>query len=151
MKQSIDRHSILKSQMSLCYDYFHGTQGDTGFTDLFSGYDIQVGDNKLTTPVVYMNLNKIKTKVNMLIGDLIDLGFEASANAVNKEAKTRKQDYKLKVLADMSIKPLMDSAAEESGINIASEVDDDEDIKEKLENYKDISERAIEACLRYTV
>ena len=48
--------------MSLCYDYFHGTQGDTGFTDLFSGYDIQVGDNKLTTPVVYMNLNKIKTK-----------------------------------------------------------------------------------------
>jgi hypothetical protein len=151
MKQSIDRHSILKSQMSLCYDYFHGTQGDTGFTDLFSGYDIQVGDNKLTTPVVYMNLNKIKTKVNTLIGDLIDLGFEASANAVNKEAKTRKQDYKLKVLADMSIKPLMDSAAEESGINIASEVDDDEDIKEKLENYKDISERAIEACLRYTV
>ena len=92
-----------------------------------------------------MNLNKIKTKVNTLIGDLIDLGFEASANAVNKEAKTRKQDYKLKVLADMSIKPLMDSAAEESGINIASEVDDDEDIKEKLENYKDISERAIEA------
>lgn len=151
MKQSIDRHSILKSQMSLCYDYFHGTQGDTGFTDLFNGYDVQIGNNKLASPLVYMNLNKIKNKVNKLLGDLIDMGFEASAIAVNKEAKARKQDYKLKVLVDMSIKPLMDMAAEESGIEMGSEIEDDDDIEEKLKNYKDVSERAIEACLRYTV
>lgn len=152
MRQSIDRHSILKSQMSRCYDYFHGTQGNTnGFMDLFDVYDVRTKDVELKTPVVYMNLNKIKAKVNVLIGDLIDLGFEASATAVNREAKTRKQEFKLKVLADMSTKPMMDTLAAESGIEIASEIDDVDDPQEFLKNYKDVSELCIEACLRYTL
>lgn len=150
MRQSIDKHSILKSQMALCYDYFHGSQGNSGFMDLFDVYDVQTEDSKLTTPVVYMNLNKIKNKINVLLGDLIDLGFEVSANAINREAKSRKQEYRLKVLTDMQIKPMMDAVSAESGINIASEIGDDEDVKEILENYKDISELALEACLRYT-
>ncbi len=151
MRQSIDKHSILKGQMALCYDYFHGSQAKSGFMDLFDVYDVETEKDKLVTPVVYMNLNKIKGKVNVLLGDLIDMGFEASANAVNKEAKSRKQQYKLKVLTDMQIKPMMDAAAAESGINIASELEDGDDVQQTLENYKDLSELSIEACLRYTL
>lgn len=155
MRQSIDRHSILKNKMAICYDYFHGTQANSGFMDLFDVYDVDAevkGERvSLKTPVVYMNLNKIKNKVNVLLGDLIDLGFEAGATAINREAKSRKQEYKLKVLTDMQIKPLMDAASAESGINIASEIEDGENVEEKLSNYKDVSELAIEACLRYTI
>lgn len=151
MKQSIDKNSILKSKMSLCYDYFHGTQAKSGFMDLFDVFDVKSEKGNLVAPLVYMNLNKIKNKVNVLLGDLIDMGFEASATAINKEAKSRKQDYKLKVLTEMSIKPLMDMVAVESGIDMASELEDDDDIAKHIENYKDVSELSIEACLRYTL
>lgn len=158
MKRSVNGSTALRQRMALLYDYFHGANNNV-YSTLFDSFNIDVNaagtKQELNLPVIMMNISNIQNKVNSLIGDLIDMGFESHVDVINAEAKSRKLAAKQAVLAQMSIQPLMELAAIESGISVGmqDQLPESAEQAEKFfkHNYKDNSELVMEACLRYSL
>lgn len=166
MTLCIDNSALLKTKMADLYDYFHGYD-ENPYNSLFDAYNIGganqpmtgggggVGaEGELVLPVIYMNISNIKNKVESLIGELIDMGFETHVEAINQEAKSRKLAMKQSTLAKMAIKPYMEYIEIESGFSAV----DEEVPKTMMEledffkhSYKDNAEVVMEACLKYVL
>lgn len=153
LKRCLDNNALEKELMSRCYDYFHGTN-DNPLNSLFSAFDIEPtkGEGKYELPVIHMKVNKIKPKIQALVGDLIDLGFEAHVEAINQEAKAAKLEYRNEMMALFNIKDKLSEIDKLVGI----ESPDLPETLEKLEDffkkgYKENSEVVMEACLKYSL
>lgn len=149
------RDCAMKSVMSNMYNYFHGTQTNSSFDSIYDSFSINGGEgDKLTLPIIHLRFNKIRAKIKSLVGDLIDMGYEIHVEAINQEAKTRITEQKAKMLALYELRPAMEYAAAQTGIEVG--VGDDipeshEELKEMLENLKENTEIAMEACLRVSL
>lgn len=142
----------LYQAMDISYRYYNGTV-DTG-----QGYEFLQGttDGK-SYPAVWLNYNNIKNKVDLLVGELSQRGFEIGCKTVNSDAQTRKMKYENMLLAERQIKKLFDRGTlmqvEEAPIGFSPEAEmDDDDLKLFLRSkYKEKYEIAMERILRYDV
>lgn len=144
----------MKSIMASSYDYFHGTNDNVSFDSIYDSFSINNDGQKLTLPIIHLKFNKIRAKIKSLIGDLIDMGYEVHVEAINQEAKTRLTEEKARILALYELRPSMEYAAAQTGIEIG--VGDDiptnnEELRERLESLKENTEIAMEACLRVSL
>lgn len=144
----------LKHKMSRCYDYFHGIQDNSVFQSVYDSFSIRTTTDTLELPIIHMSFNKIRGKIKSIIGDLIDMGFEAHVEAINSDAKVRKYEQKQAMLSAYEMRPYLEYASAETGIDygIDNEIPEDfEEFKEELDSYKDMTELAMEACLRVSL
>jgi hypothetical protein len=169
MNNSVGRYSYIKTNMARCINYFHGKDiTPSPYNSLFSAFEINGnagtvstsdtqgnGQNVFKLPLVFTSFNNIRNKIQKLEGDLIDMGFRADVEAINAEAKKRKDEFKIKTLTQMSLKPIMEQAAAETGIEfgINNELPENPEEFEKYMrmNYKDLTELVMEACLNYSL
>lgn len=133
--------------MDQCYAYYDSMQGKTQYEFLTKAED------GTSLPAQWMTLNKIRSKVNLLIGELMEKGYDLSVKAINKEAKSRKLEEKEKMRVDIRLKPVMADLQEVTGMpsNHDENLPDSEDeLDEYFEkNYKEICEIVLYYALKY--
>lgn len=136
----------MNASMTLLYDYFNGTQTGDEYSFLQESED---GD---TLPAKWINYNKIRTKINLLIGEMDEKGFEIVAKTINTESKSRKQEEKRALLTQVRLnKDLMDLEAD-MGLPIAEEglPEDEQEVEDFFEyEYKDIYEVIMSQAIKY--
>ena len=156
----INETSVLKERMATCYEYFTGTQAN-GFNQLFDAFNVTdrsaVGNGspgRLDLPLIHMNINKIKPKIQTLVGELIDLGFEASVEVINEEARSAKLRYRNEMMALVKNKDKINELDKLIGLDMGmSELPATVEELERFfkYDYKENSEIVLEACLEYSL
>ena len=160
LRASTSRSAYIKYMMQRCYDYFEGNNTNNPYKSLSNVFNIQKkskeGMQTLKMPTIFTDLNHIKAKVRSLQGELDGMGFKYHVESINKEAKSRKLDMKIKMMADMAMRPYYDHAAAETGIDVGMNEELPETYEEleeifKNKGYKDVSDMCMDACLRYSL
>lgn len=140
-------YSINLSVMDACYSYFDGTQSSSAFKFM------QTSSDGESLPAQWATLNKIRPKILLLIGELMEKGYDLSVTAINKEAKSRKLEEKEKMRVDIRLKPVMGDMQELTGMpsnHDESIPDSEEELDEFFEKtYKEISEVVLYYALKY--
>lgn len=93
-----------------CYDFYNGNQGGDEWRFL------QEAEDGSQLPARWMNLNKIRTKINLLLGELMEKGYDFRVSAINKDAKARKLTAKEELRVDVRQRPILQELQEQTGI-----------------------------------
>lgn len=132
-----------------------------GLYDLFDGaYDIERfkylmddgAGNGGTLPAVWQNINKVRPKIKVLIGELMERGYDFQVKAINKDAKSRFLEAKEQMRVDMRISPVFQQLSEYSGLpdDQGELPEDEEDLDEFFDkNYKEEAEVVMYYALKY--
>jgi hypothetical protein len=141
--------SLATTAMDENYNFYQSLNAGEEFEFLQESEDGQA------LPAIWINFNKIRTKVHLMLGELIQKGYEVSVQAINKEAQTRKMRFKAKVASQMRMKEINRELANISGIEFSEEEFMPESMEE-LETfvqrrYKDNHSMIIETALRYNL
>lgn len=150
LNEAVDgRYDLGYRLMQESYNYYDGTQDNDEYSFL---QESESGDN---LPAIWINYNSVRTKVDVLLGELSAKGFEVNVKAINKDAVNRKLDEKDKIRAKMMMKGDLELLQEVSGLPV-SPVEQLPETEEELEDYityqyKEDAERVMEAALKYLV
>jgi len=129
------------------YNFYQGLQ--TGDEFRF----IQESENGESLPAQWINYNKIKNKVDVLIGELGQRGYDIVVKALNKDANVRRLEKKEQMRVDMKLKSLREDLEEKYGLPLSSGKplpEDEEELDEYFDsNYKETSELIMESALKY--
>jgi hypothetical protein len=93
-----------------CYKFLE--EGSSG--ELVS--HLQKGDDGTDLPAIWLSLNTIPTKIDLLTGELETRGYDIRVRALNKEAVSRKQEQVEKLRVKRKLGPLFKEADEIAGI-----------------------------------
>jgi len=134
------------------------------YQSMDSGKDtefIQSAEDGKELPAIWIDYNSIRSKVKVMIGELIKKGFNIQVESINSEARTKKMEIKNQLLARMTTSRLHNEVMEEAGIPIGELIDFEAsgfipNSEAELETfmkskYKDNMEIIMEAALRYNV
>lgn len=88
------------SMMDESYNFYNGTQGGDEFNFLQEAEDGEV------LPAIWINYNRIKPKIDLLIGEMDKKGYDIKVKAINKEAIIRKYDAKENMRIDIRMNPV---------------------------------------------
>ena len=143
------RYEFSYRTMQESYDFYDGTQTTEEVNFL------QESDNGDTLPAIWINYNKIRVKVDTLIGELNAKGFEIKAKAINKDAVAEKLKVRNNKLGKMNIRIDLEELEFASGLPTAP-VENLPETEEELDDYmateyKGKSELVMEAALRYLI
>ena len=103
-------HDLQYSAMQENYDFYDGTQDVDKFDFM---QQTEGGD---TLPAVWINYNKIRVKVNSLVGELKAKGYEVSVTALNKGAVSKKLEDKFSIQGKMQVNDAIQEMSKQSGI-----------------------------------
>lgn len=131
-----------------CVNFYLGLQSGDEFDFLQKAED---GD---VLPAQWIVFNKINTKINLLIGELAERGYDLSVRALNKEARVRKLDEKERLRIEMRFAPVAMELEDEVGLPISSNEGFVPESEEELDDYidmdyREISEIVMESALKY--
>lgn len=132
--------------MNEAYNFYQGLQGGDEFEYLQNAEDGEV------LPAKWINYNKIKVKIDLLLGELMEKGYDLSVKALNKEAKVRKLQEKERLRVLMRLQDTAKSLEEMYGLPMQSGEDipeDEEALEEKFENLKEETEVVMEAAIKF--
>ncbi len=134
------------------YNYFNGEYDMERFSGITSTLS---SDKKDALPAIWLDFNSIRPKIYLLEGELIKRGFEVGVNAINKEAKSRRLEFKKNVVAQMYLRDVVANLKDEYDVDIplAEELPDKiEELEDFVSsNYKDNHELIMEYIIRYNV
>jgi hypothetical protein len=134
--------------ISECYKFLE--EGSSG--ELVS--HLQKAEDNSDLPAVWLSLNKIPTKIDLLIGELETRGFDLRVRALNKEAVSRKQERKEELRVKRSLQPLFQTADNNAGLPTGPTEyvpQSEEDLNEYMDlKYKDKAELIMGGALKWT-
>lgn len=138
-------HSI--AFMDTLVDFYNGAQGGEQFKFLQEAED---GD---MLPAMWSNYNKIKVKIDLLLGELTAKGYEIRVRHTNSEASSRKLDAKREALVMMRVSrdlEEIDPEVARSMMPMGGEIEDEKDLEDYFEyDYREITEVIMEAAIKY--
>lgn len=82
-----------------CQDFYQGVQSGDEFDFL------QTLEDGSVLPAKWINFNKVKTKINLLVGELLKKGYQIDTTSINKEAKVRKLMARENARVDLRMTP----------------------------------------------
>lgn len=129
-----------------CYDYFNTGSNPKDFSYLQTAPDSSV------LPAQWQTINKIYNKVMVLLGELMERGYDFEVTAINKEAKSRKLEAKEEARVMMRLAPDLKEMDAYAGINPAMPIlpETEEELDEFYDkNYKEEAEIIMYHALRY--
>lgn len=140
-------NDLSRSLMSDCYRFFNGTQGGDEFNFMQTAED---GDS---LPAIWINYNKIRIKVEVLMGELASKGYDFSVESVNKDAVSRKMTMRNKLFVAMRMQELHQELEELYQLPIMQGdfiPKDEDELKEYMNgNYKENSEIVMKFCIKF--
>ena len=98
-------------------------------------------------------VNIIATTVDNLVGRLTNTGYKIQCNAIDPESKSRFDDYRNKLYADMFLKQYSDEIASKTGVPLVTskelpESDEEAELHLNM-NYKEDASIAMEEALNF--
>jgi len=129
------------------YEYFHGVESSEKFTALKESFK---DDREIN--LVWLNFKAIEKKVNQLVEQFQERGFDLDMNALSSEAYSRRNQFKKMVFASMRLQDVQEQYAAGMGMDyFAKEVPDDvREIEEwTQDNYKDRYVTVMTAIVNY--
>jgi hypothetical protein len=129
------------------YKFYDGTQGGDEFRFLQEAED---GD---VLPASWINFNKIRVKIDLLLGELSKKGFEIKVKAINKDAISRKLAEKERLRVEMRLKQDRNALEQKFGMPLSAEnfvPENEEELNEYFSfKYKDKAEVAMGRALKH--
>lgn len=141
-------YGLTYSALNQCYEYYNGTNTGDEFKFL------QEAENGDVLPAKWISYNKIKVKVDILLGELAAKGYRIDAVAFNKEAIQRKLMQKNLGLINIRNKELFTEVGNVLGYQImdAKSPDDEDEYELWFESeYKDKAEQIIKRGITNTI
>jgi hypothetical protein len=135
--------------MDTLVDFYNGTQGGDQFKFLQEAED---GD---LLPAMWANYNKIKVKIDLLIGELAAKGYEIRVKHISSGSSSRKLDAKRKALAQYRMSQDLSQIDPDAAAMIAPQVegrapDGEDEIEDYYEyDYRELTEVIMEAAVKY--
>jgi regulator of protease activity HflC (stomatin/prohibitin superfamily) len=132
--------------MDECYKYF-----DKGSDSSQFGYMTSLPDGS-QLPAQWQPINKIFNKVMVLLGELMEKGYDFDVKAINKEARSRKLDAKEEARVMMRIAPVLQEVDQYAGLQseLPQLPENEEDLDEFFDkNYKEEAEIVMYYILKY--
>lgn len=139
-------YDLFNTSITLLYDYYNGVQGGDEYNF------IQTTEDGGALPATWINYNKVRTKVNLLLGELYKKGFEITAKTVNTESKVRKLDEKRALLTQVKINKDLAELQEKFPLPITEEgiPESEEEVEDYFEySYTDIYETVMTQALKH--
>lgn len=139
-------YDVFNTSVTLLYDYYNGTQAGDEWNF------IQTSEDGEALPAKWINYNKIRTKVNLLLGELYKRGFEIDVKAVNAESKIRKLDEKRALLTQVRINKDLKEIEKDFPLPITEQglPESEEEVEDYFEySYTDIYELVMGQALKY--
>lgn len=149
---------IAHSCINKHYDVIYGTI-DNAY-EFYNGTDVsdelpflQTSESGAALNAKWMNLNKIKHKVDVLTGEFLRKGYEINVRANDKTSVSNRLRKKKMSFVDMKLEPVKKALESENGIplprpeKVPRNVDELEQYYDK--EYKEISEIVISRMLKY--
>lgn len=139
-----NRYSIANE----CVNFYLGLQSGDEFEFLQKAED---GD---VLPAQWIVFNKINTKINLLVGELAERGYDITVRALNKEARVRKLEEKERLRLEMRFQPVAAELEGQLGLPVQSDEGFIPQSEEELDDYidmeyKEISEIVMESALKF--
>ena len=134
--------------LSECYKFFQeGTSGD------LTGY-LQKAEDGTELPVPWLTLNTLQTKINLLLGEHEERGYDIKVQALNKEAISRKLEAKEELRVRRRLQPLVEEMAAQTGMDLENPEDPIPQTEAELNElfdltYKDKVEIIIQSALKF--
>lgn len=129
------------------YNFYQGLQSGDEFEFL------QTSDTGETLPAQWINYNKIKNKIDVLLGELQQRGYDIQVKALNKDAAVSRLEKKEQMRVDMRLSEIRKELEEEYGLPLGDMTEmpeTDEELDEYFDrNYKETSEIVMESALKY--
>jgi D-ribose pyranose/furanose isomerase RbsD len=140
-------YSLDYQSMDSCYKFYNSQQSNEVYKFL------QEAEDGTQLPAIWATFNKIRPRINLLLGELMEKGYDFKVSAINKEAKSRKLEEKEKLRVDIRMKPVLEDIQENTGLDGAineSIPDSEEDLDEFFDKtYKEMSEIILYHSLKY--
>lgn len=141
------KYTFSYSAMNECVNFYQGLQSGEEFNF------IQEAEDGEALPAKWANYNKIKVKIDLLLGELSQKGYDISVRAINKDAKVRKLEEKKRLLVEMKLNPVAEQLEETYGLPMKSSEfipENEEELDEYFDNnYKEVSEILMESALKF--
>lgn len=122
---------------------------------------IQTAEDGQELPAIWIDYNSIRSKIKVMMGELIRKGFRVEVESINSDAKTKKMEIKNQMLARMTTSRLHKLMMEQVGLPLDEVMDFEAsgfipNSQEELETfmsskYKDNTEIIMEAALKYNI
>jgi hypothetical protein len=142
-----DSFTFNYAAMDEAVNFYQGLQNGDDFKFLQEAED---GD---TLPAQWVNYNKIKTKIDLLLGELTEKGYELRVKAINKDAKSRRLEEKERVRVEMRLQELAENLEQTYGLALQSNEylpENEEELDEYFNlTYKEKSEIIMEAAIKF--
>ncbi len=132
--------------MNESYDFYNGTQSGEEFNFLQEAEDGEV------LPAVWINFNRIKPKIDLLIGELDKRGYDIRVKAINKEAVIRKYDAKENMRVDVRLNPVAKGIEDAYNIPMGYNPklpEDESELDMHFERWQEKAEVLMEYALKY--
>ncbi len=140
-------YSINYVMMNESVNYFQGLQSGDEYKFLQQSTDGEA------LPAKWMNLNRIRPKLNIVMGEFMEKGYDISAKAINTEAVSRRLEEKHRILVEMRLQPSAMALEQQIGLPFQSSEqlpEDEQDLDDFMSSsYKEVSEFVMEAALKW--
>ncbi|KKM21398.1 hypothetical protein LCGC14_1635840 [marine sediment metagenome] len=138
---------IQYAAMNESINFFNGSQKGDEFRFLQTAEDGEV------LPAQWINYNRVRNRIEILLGELQKKGYSIDVVSVNKDAKTRKFDSKEQMRVKMRLAPEREALEAENGLPLAPDgfIPKDEAELDDFFKYgfKEKNEIIMEHALRY--
>lgn len=146
--QSVNNtYSLASAAMNECVNFYQGMQNGDEFNFL------QEAEDGETLPAQWINYNKIKVKIDLLLGELVQKGYDISVKALNKDAKVRKLEEKKRLRVEMRLRGLAQALEEQYSLPMQTGEfipEDEEELDEYFDkNYKEEAEIIMESAIKF--
>jgi len=141
-----DDWSMKYRVMAECYKFFQS--GSSGELTSF----LQKAADGSDMPAMWLTMSSLKSKIEVLVGELEERGYDIRVRALNKEATSRKLDEKERLRVERRLQNIARFATAETGLPVQKDTDipqSDAELDEKMDSYKDKAEIIVETALKY--
>lgn len=149
--RSVDANFDLNyASMTENLKYYDGVQSEEAFKFL-----MEVEDGSVL-PASWINYNAIRTKVDVLVGEMASKSYDIKVKTINKDAVSKKLEERETMRVDFRLKGIADNLQQDHGLPIGPGSDampeQEGDIDSFFEkSYKDKAELVMEGMLKYII
>lgn len=142
-----DSWALSYRAMAEAYKYF--MMGSSGDMTRF----LQTAEDGNALPAIWLSISGLKSKIEGLVGEMEQRGFDIRVKALNKEATSRKLEEKERLRVERKLQATAKFAQSQTGLPLQEDENipqTDRELDEYIDlGYKDKAEIIMEAALKY--
>lgn len=155
-KQAVEAITNRSLNQTYTLNYVMMNESVNFFQSLHSGDEykfLQTAQDGSALPAKWMNLNRIRPKLSIVIGEFMEKGYDIRVKALNPEAVSKKLEEKERMRVKIRLRPDMEMLEQDFGIPLMDNEplpEDEADLDDFVEStYKETSEFVLESALKW--